>query len=65
MLAVQQQDSKTTLFNTANAVALKKVGEGRAPGCVWIDLTHADGAIDRGLWLPLGIYGVTRIGVTP
>jgi hypothetical protein len=65
MLAVQTTDSKTILFNKANPGALLKVGEGRPPGCVWTDLEHSDGALDRGLWLPLGAYGVTRIPVTP
>jgi len=33
------------------------------PGCLWFDLSRADGALDRGLWLPLGLYGVSGVAV--
>jgi hypothetical protein len=30
---------------------------------LWFDLRWADGAVDRGLWMPLGLYGVFTVPV--
>ena len=32
-------------------------------GCWWVTLDHADGDVTRGLWAPLGAYGVVHIPV--
>lgn len=65
LLATQHTDNSVTLFDATNAAALRRVGGGQPGGCVWFDLTRADGALNRGLWLPLGAYGVTRIPLAP
>ena len=65
LLAVQQTDNGVTLFDATNGSTLRKVGEAKTGGCVWYDLTKADGALARGVWLPLGAYGVTRVPATP
>ena len=53
------------LFDRSEPGALRLIGEGRPSGCAWFDLNQADGAAGRGLWLPLGIYGVGKIDVAP
>jgi hypothetical protein len=65
LLAVQHTDNSVTLFDASNGAALRPVGNGRPGGCLWFDLQHADGAVGRGLWLPLGSYGVARIPAAP
>jgi hypothetical protein len=47
-----------------DAPSLLKLGGGTISTCYWLDLNHADGARDRGLWVPLGSYGVKRIEIT-
>ena len=41
------------------------LGGGAPDGCLWYDLSFADGALNRGVWLPLGLYGVEVIPVSP
>jgi hypothetical protein len=65
LLAVQQTDNSVTLFDASNGAALRRVGGGQPGGCFWFDLTRADGALGRGLWLPLGTYGVAKIPAAP
>ncbi len=60
LLAVQSSDNEVNLFDArATFVPLVK---NKPAGCYWwFDLSGAEGDIARGLWLPLGAYGVGRI----
>ncbi len=62
LLAVQSDDM-TRLFNVTNPSAPAFLSGGGSGGCFWYDLNNTDGAIDRGLWIPLGLYGVSAIPV--
>jgi hypothetical protein len=65
LLAAMRTDNSVALFDASNAAALRAVGQGRPAGCLWFNLDEADGALGRGLWLPLGTYGVARISAAP
>jgi hypothetical protein len=65
LLASQHTDNSVTLFDATDAAELRRVGGGQPGGCLWFDLTRADSALNRGLWLPLGAYGVARIPIAP
>lgn len=65
LLAAQQNNNTVVLFDASNAAALRPVGEGSPSGCLWFNLKHADGELSRGLWLPLGPYGVASIPAQP
>jgi hypothetical protein len=65
LLAAQTWDNIVTLFDATDGTALRQVGQGRPSGCLWFDLTHADGELGRGLWLPLGAYGVATVPAGP
>jgi hypothetical protein len=58
-LLAAQNANQVSLFNVANPSAPAFLVSGGPPGCLWFDLSRADGALDRGLWLPLGMYGVS------
>lgn len=64
MIAVQASDRTVSLFDVADSAQLRWIGGGGPTGCLWYDLNRADGAGDRGLWLPLGVYGVGVIPVS-
>ena len=65
LLAVQQTDNSVVLFDASVPAKLSRVGQGNVTGCLWFDLNQADGALDRGLWIPLGVYGIGKIGLGP
>jgi len=65
LLAVQATDNSLLLFDASDGSALREVGQSHSTGCVWFDLTHADGALGRGLWVPLGAYGVAQVPAAP
>src|SRR5439155_24744039 len=62
LLAAQIQN-QVSLFNVTNPAAPAYLVTGGPPGCVWFDVSKSDGALDRGLWLPLGVYGVSIISL--
>jgi hypothetical protein len=62
LLAVQL-GATVGLFDATNPAMLQPAGSGAPEGCVWGDLTAADGSLDAGFWLPLGDYGVLGIQV--
>jgi hypothetical protein len=64
MLAVRESDRRIVLLDRADPARLRPVGEQQFGTCLWFDLTRSDGAVDRGLWIPLGAYGVARVEVT-
>jgi hypothetical protein len=51
------------LYDARNPADLALVGAGRAASCYGVLLEGADGEAARGLWLPVGWYGVIRIPV--
>jgi hypothetical protein len=53
------------LFDVTDAAAPDSLGSATPDGCLWYDLTFADGALNRGVWLPLGLYGVDVIPISP
>ena len=62
LLAVQI-GNQVSLLNVTDPAAPTLLVTGGPPGCVWFDLSKADGALARGLWLPLGIYGVSVVSI--
>jgi hypothetical protein len=60
LLAVQTSD-RVNLYNASNPASLGFVGTGKFSSCAWFDLAGADGALDRGLWIPLSDFGVAKI----
>jgi hypothetical protein len=62
LLAVQANDI-LQLFDVTDPAAPRSLISDRPDGCVWYNLNNADGALNRGLWLPLGVYGVTTVTI--
>jgi hypothetical protein len=65
LLAAQETDNSVALFDDSNPASLAPVGHRSASGCLWFDLNQADGALNRGLWLPLDVYGVQQVPAGP
>ncbi|MCL5097219.1 MAG: hypothetical protein M1608_06790, partial [Candidatus Omnitrophica bacterium] len=61
LLAAQTSDGTYRLFDAADLPKLRLIGADSISSWIWGDLKHADGALDRGLWLPLGDYGVRTV----
>lgn len=64
LLAVQSYTG-VSLFDATDPAALKFLNSTVANGCIWFDLSQADGRLDRGLWMPLGVYGVAMVPTSP
>ena len=58
-------DPNNSSFQSFGAVARepKLIGAGRSNSCYGVLLDAADGDVTRGLWLPVGWYGVLKIPV--
>jgi hypothetical protein len=65
LLMAQETDGSLALFDDSTPYKLLPVGTQQPSGCVWFDLTQADGAINTGVWLPLGAYGVKEVDLGP
>ncbi len=65
LLAVELTDRSVRLFDATNPAALQPLGGALSPGCVFFELDQAQGARERGLWIPLGMYGVSVIRLAP
>jgi hypothetical protein len=65
LLAAQETDSSLDLFDDSTPASLSRVGYSRPSGCLWYDLSNADGSLNRGLWIPLSVYGVAEIPLGP
>jgi hypothetical protein len=61
MLVVQTSD--ILLMDARTPSAPKLVGSGRSTACYGLVLDAADGELSRGLWVPVGWYGVLKIPV--
>jgi alpha-tubulin suppressor-like RCC1 family protein len=62
-LLVTQNYNALQLFSAGDPSRLTLVGVGGPAGCVGYNLENGDGDAARGLWLPLGIYGVQHVGL--
>jgi hypothetical protein len=60
-LLATQTDNRVQLIDASNPSSLTVVGSGAPQNLLWFDLDHADGSLARGLWVPLGDYGVLKI----
>lgn len=63
LLIAQESDNSVVLFDISKPYALQVRAQDRPPGCLGFDLNNSDGEATRGLWVPLGAYGVFRIPV--
>ena len=57
------QTAKIELYDARNPADLLPIGTGEAATCYGVLLNGADGEITRGLWLPMGWYGMIHIPV--
>ena len=62
-LLVTQNYNDLQLFSAGDPSRLTLISAGGPAGCVGYNLENADGAAARGLWLPLGIYGVYHVAL--
>ncbi len=65
LLVCQETDNSLDLFDHSSPAALALLRHDQPIGCLWYDLNNAYGDLDRGLWLPLGVYGVKVISLAP
>ena len=65
LLIAQENNNSLELFDDSNPAALSRVADVNPSGCLWFDLSQAQGAKGLGLWIPLGIYGVEEINLGP
>jgi hypothetical protein len=63
LLATHDYTGAYLLYDVTEPAKPKPLAASDYNGCYWADLSKADGALDRGLWLPLGVYGVKVIPV--
>lgn len=63
LLAVHDYTGAYLLYDATNPVKPKFLAASDYNGCYWANLSKADGALDRGLWLPLGVYGVKMLPI--
>jgi hypothetical protein len=61
MLVVQSSD--LLLMDARIPADPKTIGAGRSNSCYGVLLDASDGAIDRGLWIPMGWNGVLKVPV--
>jgi len=64
-LLAAQSYNDIQLINISDPSAPVLNGLGGPPGCVGYSLEAADGSADRGLWLPLGDFGVYKLDLSP
>jgi hypothetical protein len=62
-LLVAQNNNDLQLFSAGDPSRLTLMGAGGPAGCMGYSLENADGSAARGLWLPLGLYGVQRVAL--
>jgi hypothetical protein len=64
-LLAAQLGQKIELFDKTNPASLQQIGGSDPSFGLYLILDHADGDVTRGLWAPLGDYGVEVVGVNP
>ena len=60
---VVAQSNEIEIFDAQNPADLTLIGTGQASVCYGVLLDGADGENTRGLWVPVGWYGVIKIPV--
>jgi hypothetical protein len=65
LLVCQETDNSLDLFDDSSPADLSLLKHDQPSSCLWYDLNSADGALNRGLWLPLGAYGVKEVDLGP
>jgi hypothetical protein len=60
VVAANQQNNTFLLFDATAPAVLVPILKGQVQGCVGYDLSNGDASAQRGLWLPLGDYGLWR-----
>jgi hypothetical protein len=65
LLGCQETDNSLVLFDDSSPADLSLLKHDQPSSCLWYDLNSADGALNRGLWLPLGAYGVKEVDLGP
>ena len=65
LLAVQSGTGAYELIDMTDPAQMQLIGAGQPGVCWYDDLRHADGALARGIWLPLGDYGVGKLDLNP
>lgn len=64
-LLALQIDGQVLLFDKSDPVSLRQIGASEGDSCFFgLNLDSAAGELMRGLWVPLGDYGVLPIGVS-
>ncbi|MEW6160823.1 MAG: beta-propeller domain-containing protein, partial [Verrucomicrobiota bacterium] len=58
---VAQTSHELLLVNPSTPAALTVAARAEIEGCIGYDLNKADGSLSRGIWIPLGDYGVTLL----
>jgi hypothetical protein len=64
-LLVAQFSDSMLLLDATKPAALATIGKGQIENCLWSDLTQADGSLTKGLWLPLGDFGLSSVPLSP
>lgn len=62
-LLIAQAGTELFLYDISSPATLRFLGSGTPAGCLGYNVQKADGSAAEGLWLPLGLYGVTHIPV--
>lgn len=65
LAVVRANDRTVRLIDARDPSALVDLGVHRFEGSAWPSLQYADGDVQRGLWVPLGPYGVEPILLVP
>jgi hypothetical protein len=60
-LLVGLANNQIYLFDVTDPAVPVETGTGGPSACLWFDLRNADGALHRGVWLPLGLYGTAFV----
>jgi hypothetical protein len=62
-LLLVQAGGEVVMMDIADSNLLRRVGGDTPPGCGWVDLNRAEGDLERGIWVPLGLNGVWRLPI--
>lgn len=65
LLAAQTGFAQVEVFDRSDPASLRLVGKGPNMGCLYFNLRNGDARRGEDLWLPLDIFGVTRVPLAP